>query len=709
MMTREVSGGFRDVGLPVEADRESDDIDLLGTLRALWRGRYWLLAAAVLGWGIGWYLANVRAVPVYTARAVVAMETRDENVVDLGNVVTALPGTLGTINTELGVLRSRGLIEKVVLALDLAGDPAFNPYLRAITDGRAPTEAEKAEAEAQALADTRVMDLLIDGVLGRLSVSNDQESYLFNISVTTTEPERSAEIANTLAAAYIDDQIEVKFHATEQATAWLTDRLNTLQGELEAAESAVEAFASENRMVRAEDLEALNLRINDARERLDAVRKDGAALVERRARLADAEAAGDWPAVVAAADDQQLRAALIEGAETPAFTARLEAVRARLAVELGRAEAQSATLARSVAVLDEDYAQASDDLVTYQQLGREVEASRAIYEYFLGRMKELTASEGNLRADSRIISRAAVPRWPSAPNKSRIMSLSLAMALIAGAGGVLLWDMLRTGFRTGAEVEAATGRSVMGQIPLVPRSERGEVLTYFVDKPTSMAAEAVRNLRTSVLMSNLDRPPKVVMLTSSLPGEGKTTTSIALAQNFTGLGRKVLLIEGDIRHRVFRDYLDLKKTKGLLSVLSGEVELAQAVERNYLIDADVLVGERAAMNAADVFSSSRFKALVAEAKSRYDVVIIDTPPVLVVPDARVVAQFADAVLYVVEWNRTTRRDVATGLKMMADGGIRVSGLVLARIDMKKLKRMGQYAGYGTYAAQKKYGKSYYEG
>lgn len=708
-MTREITGGIREIGLPVDDEPGSDDFDIAGLLRAVWRGRYWLLLAAVLGWAVGWYQANIRAVPVYTARTVVAMETRDENVVDLGNVVTSLPGTLGTINTEMGVLRSRGLIEKVVRELHLARDPAFNPYLAAEAEGRAPTEAQMAAAEADAEANTRIMDLLIDGVLARLNVTNETDSYLFNIWVTTPDPERSAEIANTLAAVYIEDQIEAKFRATEQATAWLTERLNALQGELKVAESAVEDFASVNRIFRPEDLESLNLRIDAARERLEAVRADSAALSDRRAALSEAAAAGNWAAVAAVAADPQLRSALAEGPDSAAFTARLEAVRARLAVELGRAEAQATTLEESVEVLQADYALASDNLVTFQQLEREVMASQAIYEYFLGRMKELTATQGNLRADSRIISRAAVPNAPSAPRKSRIMAMWLMFGLIAGGAGVLVWDILRTGFRTGAEVEAATGRSVMGQIPLVPRTQRGEVLSYFVDKPTSMAAEAVRNLRTSVLMSNLDKPPKVVMLTSSLPGEGKTTTSIALAQNFTGLGRKVLLIEGDIRHRVFRDYLDLKKTKGLLSVLSGEVELSEAVERNYLIDADVLVGERAAMNAADLFSSSRFKALISEARSKYDVVIIDTPPVLVVPDARVVAQFADAVLYVVEWNRTTRRDVASGLKMMADGGIRVSGLVLARIDMKKLRRMGQYSGYGTYAAQKKYGKSYYEG
>ena len=712
MMTRDAPLGGGQFGVAVLDRAGDEDIDLAGLARALWRGKYFIVLAALIAFGFGWYRANVVAVPVYTARAVVAMETRDENVLEISGVVTGLPGTLGTINTELGVMRSRGLIGKLVTELDLAADPEFNPRARRVAAADAapdPAADPAVDPAGGGGVAGREMDAVIDRVLSRIRVSNEADSYLFTISVTTTDPEKSALIANTHARLYIEDQIEVKFRATEQATEWLTARLGTLQAELEAAEGAVEAFASENRISRPEDLEAMNLRVDDARARLAELGDREAALTRQIDALGAAAAAGDWPAAVAAAGDAALERLVSSDAAPDEIAARLETVRSRLGVMRERARDQGATLERSIAVMRADYARQSDNLVAYQQLEREVTASRTIYEYFLGRLKELSAQQGNLRADSRIISAAAVPGGPSAPVKSRIMGLALISGLFLGGGLVLLWELLHTGLRTASDLEAATGRPVMGQIPTVPRTEKSEVLSYFVEKPASMAAEAVRNLRTSILMSNIDQAPQVIMLTSSLPDEGKTTTSIALAQNFTGLGKRVLLIEGDIRHRVFRDYLDLKRTKGLLSVLSGQLELAEAVERNYLIDADVLVGERAAMNAADVFSSSRFRALIAQARSSYDVVIIDTPPVLVVPDARVVAQFADAVIYAVQWNVTPKRDVAAGLRMMTDGGIRVTGLALTRIDLKKLKRYGQYAGYGTYAAQKKYGRSYYEG
>lgn len=680
---------------PNERGRD-EEIELFGLLRALWRGKFWIAAAVAVAFAFGWYRANVAAVPMYTAQTVVAMETRDENVLDLAGVVTGLPGTLGTINTELGVMRSRALVEKLVVELDLQSDPEFSFWAES---GPAPDET----------AARRRMDAVIDRVLSRLRVSAVPESYLFTISVTTTDAEKSALIANTHARLYIEDQIEVKYRATAQATEWLTDRLGTLQAELEAAEGAVEAFASENRITRAEDLEALNLRVDDARDRLEELREREASLAARLNTLTQAAQAKDWAAAFEAAGDPTLERLVEAGASEDEIAARLETVRARLQVMQSRASEQSATLQDSITVLRSEYARQSDNLVAYQQLEREVTASRTIYEYFLGRLKELSAQQGNLRADSRIVSPAAVPNWPSSPQKSRIMMIAVALGLILSATLVLVWDLLHTGLRTSSELEAATGRPVIGQIPMVPREAKNNVLSYLVEKPTSRVAEAVRNLRTSLLMSNIDQAPRVIMVTSSLPDEGKTTTAIALAQNFTGLGKRVLLIEGDIRHRVFREYLDLKKTKGLLSVLAGEQALAEAVERNYLIDADVLVGERAAMNAADVFSSSRFRGLIAEARRAYDVVIIDTPPVLLVPDARVVAKQADAVIYAVRWNATPKRDVQAGLRLMTDGGIRVTGLALTLIDLKKLKRYGAYSGYGTYAAQKKYGRSYYEG
>ena len=186
------------------------------------------------------------------------------------------------------------------------------------------------------------------------------------------------------------------------------------------------------------------------------------------------------------------------------------------------------------------------------------------------------------------------------------------------------------------------------------------------------------------------------MSTSSIPGEGKTTQSLALAQNLTGLGKKVLLIEGDIRKRVFAEYFDIQDKKGLIAVLSGEAKLEEAVSHEPTLNADILIGEKTETNAADIFSSERFTRFLEDLRSKYDYVIIDTPPVLAVPDARVIGRSMDAVIYTVKWDSTSQRQVREGLKSLENVQVRVTGLVLSQINAKGMKKYGYGETYGAY-------------
>ncbi|MFV2092511.1 MAG: polysaccharide biosynthesis tyrosine autokinase, partial [Hyphomicrobiales bacterium] len=314
------------------------------------------------------------------------------------------------------------------------------------------------------------------------------------------------------------------------------------------------------------------------------------------------------------------------------------------------------------------------------------------------------AQQGIQQADSRVLSRAVVPRVPSAPRKSMILALSALLGVMLGAGLVLIRELRKNTFRTARDLEQVTGYTVMGQVPLIPARSRKGSMAYLADKPSSAAAEAIRNLRTSILLSNVDNPPQIVVTASSLPGEGKTTLALALAQNMAGMGKKVLLVEGDIRRRVFGKYFDSDNARGILSVLSGDATLKEAVLRDDRIGADILVGEKSSVNAADLFSSNRFSGFLKDTRKHYDMIIIDTPPVLVVPDARVIGQFADAILFVVKWDSTSKSQVEEGLHMFETVRLRATGLVLSQIDPKGMKRYGYGEKYGAYSA---YGKKYY--
>ena len=693
-----------------------DEIDLGALLHTLWRGKLWIMLTALIGLLIGGYYAFEVAVPKYTANSVVMLESRQEPLVDLDSVMSGFSGDQSAINTEIEVIRARGLMEKLVRQMDLTSDPEFNARLRpkskfSIGNGVAMVREllQGPPPEKPAPTEREVLDATTSNVLRAVSVSNVRQSYVFRLTVVTENPVKSAAIANQLAELYILDQLAVKFEATEQATSWLTERVAELQRALDQAESAAKEFNANTDLISIEALGGLNRQIKDLRERQLSAERSVESANTQLALLKAAQNSGDRAQMASLVDDRALTRTLelLDAGNTSAaatFDARFEDILNRATLDQARAANQSTALKASIAELGIRIESQSNDLLELQQLRREAEASRLIYEYFLGRLKETSVQQGIQQADSRLLSSAVVPTGASAPRKSMILALSLMLGLFAGAGAVLAREMTKTGIRTSDQLEQLTGRTVMGQIPVIPARLRKKVLQYLIEKPNSAAAEAIRNLRTSVLLSNVDNPPKVIMSTSSLLGEGKTTQSLALAQNFARLGKKVLLVEGDIRRRVFSQYFDIKGDQGLLAVLSGKATLEEAVVFNDELGADILFGEASTTNAADVFSSKKFAAFLNKARETYDAIIIDTPPVLVVPDARVIGQSVDAIIYTVKWDSTTRTQVREGLRMFETVNVKVTGLVLGQIDSKGMKRYGYGGEYGAYGS---YGAKYY--
>jgi len=683
------SGAMAETGKPNRTPDpafEDDSIDLVDLVRTLWRGKLWIVLATVLAGAAAWGYATQIAVPKYTARATVALDNRQGAMVDFENVMSGLSGDQATINTEVEVLRSRNLLDKLVQDMGLLGDPEFNPFLDADTPAPSPHHE---------------LNATVDRVTRAIAVSNLRSSYVFSITTITTDPGKSANMANRLAEIYIEDQLAVKFEAMETATEWLSERVATLRIELETAEARIKSFATNTDLVSVEALEGLNRQIKDTRTRVDGLMATRDALAGQIAALEAAQDGGDHAGIARLTGDAalvRLAGEIDSASNAELFAARFETILDRARADLGRARAQVTSLGESLTRLEADYARQADDLVELQQLERETQALRAIYEYFLTRMQETSVQRGIQQADSRILSHAVQPVQPSEPRTSLVLTLGAILGLIAGAGAVLLREMMHNGFRTAEALEGETGITVMGQLPKIPARQRRAVIEYLVEKPTSAAAEAVRNLRTSLMLSNLDRPPQVILSTSSLSGEGKTTTAISLAHNYAGLGKKVLLIEGDIRRRVFSEYFDYEKSEGLLSILSGAVRLEDAIQRLDLIGVDMLIGEQSSTNAADVFSSDRFSSFMEDVRHKYDIIIIDTPPVLLVPDSRIIAQEADAVLFTVKWDSTSRAQVRESMRQFATAGISVSGAVLNQIDPKGMKRYGYGGQYGAYAA-----------
>lgn len=687
---------------------DTDIIDLSSVFSTLWRGKWWVCLAFSLAVIAGGYYSFFAATPIYRSTAVVILETRAASIVDLDSVIGGMTGDTSEVHSEVEVLRSRKLMGKVVTRSNLIADPEFNTALR--PDGLRSRIEHFFGLSAPALplpkdqTTQRRFDSTITELLKKVSIQNIPLSLVFQITVESKDPEKSAQIADSIADLYILNQLEVKFEATEQATSWLTNRVTELQLELEIAEVKVKDFNSSIDLVGIETLQALERQLKDLRERSLTLAKKNSLAVDRVAELKTATTRAEK---AAAADDSQLLRLMQnlpagnDNAQTQAFNARFDRIVVRAALDISRLESQRDAISASQTELADRIAAQSQDLITLQQLTRESEASRLLYEYFLARLKETSAQEGIQQADSRILSNAVVPAVPSAPNKALILAVSGILGLMLGVASILVREARNNTYRTVRDLEISSGYTVLGQIPLIQIKNRKTILHYLADKPASAAAEAIRNLRTSVLLSNIDTPPKVILMTSALSGEGKTTNSLALAQNMIGMGKKVLLIEGDLRRRVFNQYFKNPSDRGLIAVLSGEADIDDVLIRDGMLGADLLMSEETKTNAADLFASDRFSTFIESMRSRYDIIIIDSPPVLIVPDARVIAQSVDTILFTVKWDLTTKAQVTEALQLFETGNQKVTGLILSQISPRKMKQYGY--GYGqTYDAKSGY-------
>jgi len=678
---------------------QDDEIDLLALVGTLWRGKVWIVLACVLAIFLGGYYAFIGATPLYPAHAVVALETKQQNVVDIESVLSGVAGGGSEeVNTEVEVIRSRNLSAKLVETLNLVDDPEFNGALRTpnpfhpITLLRTVLGPAKDEP-----TEVQIFNAVIDATIKVISVSNIRQSLVFSINVITEDPEKSALIANTLADLYIQDSLNKKFAATEEASKWLSEKAAELKIELENSEAAVKNFSGGTQLVNADALALLSIQHKEMRGRISDLDIKRASLEMALERFKAAVQSGDNQIIAKLAGNarltrmaQQLEAGSVS---RPAFAAQARTALGKMQTDVTRANQQYDALMASEKILKAEIDSQSADLVQLQQFQREAQANTLLYESFLSRLKETAVQEGLHQPDSRLLS-PAVPRLAASPRKGIILVLSAILGCMLGAGLVLLRELRNNTFRTADELEAYTGVGVLGSLPKAKVSGRKDVLRYAIDKPTSVFAEAIRNLRTSVLLSDVDNPPQVIMITSSVPGEGKTTQSLVLAQNMAGLGKKVLVIEGDIRKRTFAEFFDVKDQIGFISIMSREATIEEAVIRPKGMGVDILIGEKSTANAADIFASMKFAYLIKILRQQYDYIIIDTAPVLAVPDARVIGQHADAILYSVLWDRTTKTQVKQGLTMFSSVGLHVNGLILSGVDSKKMKSYGYADQYG---------------
>jgi capsular exopolysaccharide synthesis family protein len=688
-------------------------------------------------------LITMLATPKYTATANVMLDPRKEKVTNSEDVLSGLPADSSIVDTEVEVLKSRQLAERVVKALNLEGDPEFNPRLAKPTGLKAVVggigslfrAAAPNDVKLSPLAQLKLHESIVDHVLAGLSIKRAGLTYIINVSYESKSPVKSARIANEFAQLYLLEQLEAKFDATQQATQWLNGRLGELRGQVLADEAAVQQYKIANNLMSAAgtnltEAELSNYNQTYAQAQAQ-VAGDEAQLATAKRQLASGSNGDDVGGALSSPVIQQLRSQRAQVSSTVAdlqgrygdrhpemlkAKRQLSDIDAQIQQEIQRIisnlEAQvqvsrqrAAAIQGSIGGAKGTLASNNRAMVGLNQLERTAEASRTLYESYLSRYKETSTQEGLGQSDARVVSKAKIPTGQSSPKVQLNLALGLLLALGAGVGSVTLAEMLDSGLATAEDVERRLDTSYLGAIPLlssVAEDSNLDPIDQVVAKPLSAFSEAFRNLRASIVYSRLGEPVKVVAVTSSLPGEGKTTTSVCLGRTAALQGARVIVVDCDLRRRSVNRLLRTEPSVGMIEVLSGEVTLQQAISVDGDTGVHFLPLAKSAYTPKDVFGSAAMDRLLADLRSRYDLVVLDTAPVLPVADTRVLAPKADAVVFLTRWRKTPQHAVEAAFRLFAGTGAHIAGVALTQVDMKQQSKYG-YGDPGYYYAEyKKY-------
>ena len=324
------------------------------------------------------------------------------------------------------------------------------------------------------------------------------------------------------------------------------------------------------------------------------------------------------------------------------------------------------------------------DWITLRALEREAEAARQIFDTFLETYKKTDRQEELQESQARVISYAAIPERPSYPNTGLVLSLAMIAALFSGLIFALILEKLDNTYRSAGQLESALGFPCHALVPQVAGLSGPEVAAYILDKPASTVAESVRTMRMAVnLRASQAQRPKVITITSSFPGEGKTTLSLWLARLAAKSGEKVIIIDADLRRPNVHKSLGRENDASLAEYLNGKKKFEEVVRKDDMSGLHMIFGRSLPGHALDLVGSKRMEKLVKSLREVYDLVIIDSAAALAVSDARILATLSDQLLYVVSWDQTPREVVHSGVKQFADMNYTSLGFVLTNVDVER--------------------------
>ncbi|WP_460145800.1 GumC family protein [Pseudomonas sp. S2_A02] len=708
---------------------EKDTIDLLKYWRVIWRAHWKIGWLILLGCALA--MATLSFIPPqYIGSTTLLIKEKTPPLLSFQQITDSSSGTVDYLQTQLALVQSRDLAERAVKKLGLTTHPVTDPrqqpkswfaprrWLAALElDQWLPVLGRFISVQVTP-SETDIFNQVTQDLMRRTSVKFVGKSQLIKIEVELPDPGLAAATANAIAQGFIDSQLDNSLKSSLTNTSWMNSRLIELRNNLRSAEDKLQAYREAQGLVdvggvatiSANELEMTGNRMIDARRNL--------AEAESRFRQVQALSNGDLsklssvPAVLSNPLVQKFQAQQAKAqAKVEELSGRYGPKHPTLAA--ARAELRTATeslrlqVRQVVASIEQDYqlARASESSLRQsfnsnkaqiqdisrkefqlREFQREVDSSRALYETFITRLKETAATSDMDSTKARIVDPAIAPLEPSKPRKTLIMAIVAVVTALIGIALALLSETLNKTFKTDEAIESTLDVPLLSVVPLVMKRSRRQLARLFDDNDHPRFCETIRNLRTWLMLHGGDMPSQVVLVASTMAEEGKSTIANNLAYSLAKLER-VLLIDADMRRPSLSLNFDFPAdAPGLANVLAGTARLEDCIRT--VGNLDMLPAGKLSPPPLDLLSSSRLAPMLKVLKSRYQRIIIDSPPAQMVSDALLLAKHSDAVIYVIKAESTPVSQVQKCLALLQQSHAPVFGVVLNQVDLRKARKQG---------------------
>ena len=731
---------------------QDEPVDARALTKIVRRHRLLILGtvAAISGMAV---LLAFNLTPHYTGIARVTIDPQATRVVNTEAILEERAQDRWTIETHLTLIKSRSFAQRLIALHDLLADPEFNSALQppgqpgliarqlqwvrdwlstsvlAQTGLSSPPAAEPEPASHR--DDRAIMEAAIDRVLGRLQAERAGESYAISIKFSSTDPEKAAQLATRAAQLYVQEQLSAKQTAAGRAAEWLSGRLTELRARLLESEDAIANFKAENELIDNQGVTLNSAQLTALHSQLIETRAQRAEKESKLGLLRRVRGGGEGFESVneilsspVIAHLKSLQTELLRqqaqlnqeyGPRHPSIL-QLNAEQQKLADKISREvqniisafESEVSFLRNRERALEDSLDEAKQSVAVGQraevhlaELEREAEANRELYKALLDRYKKLTEQQETISAGAEVISTAPVPNGPSFPQPKLIVAVGFTSSLIVAGLLALIAESMQSGLRSTRQIERALGVSCLSHVPHVKVKGDCRPYQYPARKPRSAYAEAIRAIHVSLQFAQLDRPPRVVLVTSSLPGEGKTTLALSLAASAAAAGHQTIILDLDLRHPSVRPASGQPLTApGIVELVTGDARLEDVVYSDPVQpNLDLITVRRNPINPCDVLASKQMAQLIAKLRTRYQLIVLDMPPILGITDAKIAMHLADAVLFVVRWGKTKTEVAENGIEALRECRAPIAGAVLTQVDMEAHAK-GAYgdaaAYYGNY-------------